>query len=195
MRPCRCQAPAVSRIDATEIKVRAERRCGELLTKVERAPGKRPDSTSSNHETRYQQVLNDNKLPRATADRYQQLAAMPDEHFETAVETAITPGARSCFARSGLWEIPLDEPVRVHAKANLRMGARPTIKVHPLKFGQAISAEPSPWRCGKLGELTPCLERIAVAAGHAADCISIETARRRRDAHACRALGPCDMPR
>jgi hypothetical protein len=73
---------------ATEIKVRAERKCGELLARTERAPGKRVDKTSSNDETRYQEALRENDIPRATADRYQQLAAMPDAHFETAVATA-----------------------------------------------------------------------------------------------------------
>ena len=67
--------------------MRAERKCGELLAKVERTDGGRPFKNSSNAGTSYQQVLNDNKLPRATAGRYQQLAAMPEEHFETAVAT------------------------------------------------------------------------------------------------------------
>jgi len=39
---------------ATEIKVRAERRCGELLRQVERSPGERTDATSSKRETKYQ---------------------------------------------------------------------------------------------------------------------------------------------
>lgn len=62
---------------ATEIKVRAERRCGELLATVDRSPGARTDSTSSKPETRYQETLRENDLHPATADRYQQLAAMP----------------------------------------------------------------------------------------------------------------------
>lgn len=73
---------------ATEIKVRAERRCGELLRTVERSGGGRPPDNSSKRETSYQQTLNENDIPRATADRYQQLAAMPADHFETAVATA-----------------------------------------------------------------------------------------------------------
>lgn len=73
---------------ATEIKVRAERRCGELLRVVERSDGGRPEKNSSKRETSYQQALSENDIPRATADRYQQLADMPDAHFETAVATA-----------------------------------------------------------------------------------------------------------
>lgn len=73
---------------ATEIKVRAERRCGELLARVERATPGRPAANTSKPETNYQQALRTNEIPHATADRYQQLAAMPAEHFETAVATA-----------------------------------------------------------------------------------------------------------
>ena len=71
---------------ATEIKVRAEKRCGEMLALVEREKGGRPNS--STHETSYQKVLRENDLDHNAAHRYQQLAAMPDEHFETAVATA-----------------------------------------------------------------------------------------------------------
>lgn len=73
---------------ATEIKVRAERKCGELLAKVERSDGGRPEKNSSKPETSYQATLRENDLHPAAADRYQQLAAMPEEHFETAVATA-----------------------------------------------------------------------------------------------------------
>ena len=71
---------------ATEIKVRAEKRCGEMLALVEREKGGRPNS--SVHETSYQKVLRENDLDHNAAYRYQQLAAMPDDHFETAVATA-----------------------------------------------------------------------------------------------------------
>lgn len=72
---------------ATEIKVRAERRCGELLASTERAPagrkGNRSDDTTDSPPT-----LADMGLTKDESSRYQQLAAMPAEHFETAVETA-----------------------------------------------------------------------------------------------------------
>lgn len=73
---------------ATEIKVRAERKCGELLSSIERAPGNRTDRTSYEPVTKYQQALDDNNLNHMAANRMQQLASMPEEHFETAVATA-----------------------------------------------------------------------------------------------------------
>lgn len=69
--------------------MRAERRCGELLATVDRSNGGRPEKNSSKPETSYQATLRENDLHPATADRYQQLAAMPDEHFETAVASAL----------------------------------------------------------------------------------------------------------
>lgn len=74
---------------ATEIKVRAERRCGELLRATERAPGAKGVGTSAveRHDTTHQ-TLAEMGLTRDESSRYQQLAAMPEEHFETAVATA-----------------------------------------------------------------------------------------------------------
>ena len=78
---------------ATEIKVRAERRCGELLTRTEKnmgatAPGTARGTTRSNDATASTPTLADMGLTKDESSRYQQLAAMPDEHFETAVATA-----------------------------------------------------------------------------------------------------------
>lgn len=79
---------------ATEIKVRAERRCGELL-RVTAERGERATqirgganiATASNDSTPLS-TLADMGLTRDESSRYQQLAAMPEEHFETAVATA-----------------------------------------------------------------------------------------------------------
>ncbi len=83
---------------ATEIKVRAERRCGELLrdtaARGERAAPGEPVSQMSKRATSAPPTLSDMGLTRDQSSRYQKLAAMPSEHFETAVETAkATAGA------------------------------------------------------------------------------------------------------
>lgn len=81
---------------ATEIKVRAERRCGELL-RVTAERGERATKNGnvnphtakvSNDATPCPPTLSDMGLTRDESSRYQQLAAMPAEHFETAVATA-----------------------------------------------------------------------------------------------------------
>jgi hypothetical protein len=73
---------------ATEIKVRAERRCGELLARTEKHEGGRPTANRSNDATGSVPTLAQMGLTKDESSRYQQLAAMPAEHFETAVETA-----------------------------------------------------------------------------------------------------------
>ncbi len=72
---------------ATEIKVRAERKAGEMLAVMEKAKGGDP--------TLYQDVRGDRPatlaelgLTQNQSSRYQSLASMTDEHFETAVATA-----------------------------------------------------------------------------------------------------------
>lgn len=74
---------------ATEIKVRAERRCGELLARTEKNTGARGIGTSAVERCdTTPPTLAEMGLTRDESSRYQQLAAMPAEHFETAVATA-----------------------------------------------------------------------------------------------------------
>lgn len=85
---------------ATEIKVRAERRAGEMLRQSaesgERAGqsegGKRAAAerwgSSSQASTSHAPTLDEIGITKDQSSRWQQLASMPDEHFETAVATA-----------------------------------------------------------------------------------------------------------
>ena len=74
---------------ATEIKVRAERRCGELLrTSAERGERQSVGNPQLSNASTIAPTLAVLGITRDQSSRYQQLAAMPDEHFETAVATA-----------------------------------------------------------------------------------------------------------
>lgn len=76
---------------ATEIKVRAERRCGELLAEMEKAKGtlkRGTDLPRSNAATTGTRTLDEMGITKDQSSRYQRLAAIPEEHFEAAVETA-----------------------------------------------------------------------------------------------------------
>jgi hypothetical protein len=78
---------------ATEIKVRAERRCGELLRASDKnrgiaAGGERNAAGHTMRPADTAPTLDDMGLTKSESSRYQQLAAMPAEHFETAVATA-----------------------------------------------------------------------------------------------------------
>lgn len=75
---------------ATEIKVRAERKAGEMLAKVEKNPGTR-GQLSGNRMVRPPAdapTLSDMGITRDQSSRWQQVASIPDEHFEAAVEMA-----------------------------------------------------------------------------------------------------------
>jgi len=78
---------------ATEIKVRAERKAGEMLRKAKDI-GQRADRGDTHQQERmsdastFAPTLAEIGITRDQSSRYQKLAAMPDEHFETAVETA-----------------------------------------------------------------------------------------------------------
>jgi hypothetical protein len=83
---------------ATEIKVRAERKAGEMLAEVERTPGKRKNGTSLHHGAKsLGEVISENDIPRITAHRWQKLAAIPEDNFERAnapIVAAPTPAHR-----------------------------------------------------------------------------------------------------
>lgn len=71
---------------ATEIKVRAERQAGAMLAQAAKngdRAGRGKPAADSNSVT-----LNDLGIAPHNATRWQQLAAMSDAHFETAVATA-----------------------------------------------------------------------------------------------------------
>lgn len=72
---------------ATEIKVRAERRAGEMLAQG-RANGERAKSGGDMKKESTPPTLSDIGITRDQSSRWQSLASMSDEHFETAVATA-----------------------------------------------------------------------------------------------------------
>jgi hypothetical protein len=76
---------------ATEIKVRAERRAGELTRAIEKRQGQR---TSSHDEKKSKaQVLKEIDVAPATANRWEKLATMQEEQFEAAI-AVIYPEAK-----------------------------------------------------------------------------------------------------
>lgn len=67
----------------TEIKVRAERKAGELLREVERSKGGGQRTSAI-----LAPVLATQQIPKTTAARWQKLAAVPESKFEQAVAAA-----------------------------------------------------------------------------------------------------------
>lgn len=78
---------------AAEVKVRAERKAGEMLAQLERSPLSKGGDVKSAFQvgtpiSEYREVLKDNDIPRTTAFRWQQLAEMPELEFEQHLEEA-----------------------------------------------------------------------------------------------------------
>lgn len=73
---------------AAEIKLRAERKAGELLLNLERKPGERTDQpdTSMVRGSEYREVLLTEEIPNTTAHRWQSLAKLPEQSFESYIE-------------------------------------------------------------------------------------------------------------
>ena len=74
---------------AAEVKLRAERKAGELLQQLERdKPGPRTELHSSlESNSQYRTVLTENDIAPTTAHRWQTVATVPDEIFEEHVVT------------------------------------------------------------------------------------------------------------
>ena len=75
--------------DAARARVRAERKCGELLAKLKKTPGVRNDLTSSGgveEVSEYAQARDRAGLNNDQAAAFQKLAAVPEEEFEQAVD-------------------------------------------------------------------------------------------------------------
>ena len=77
---------------ATEIKVRAERRAGEMLRDSAKSGARLSDDGKVNQHNRASHAdtptLTDIGITPMQSSRWQALAAMPEDHFETAVATA-----------------------------------------------------------------------------------------------------------
>lgn len=73
---------------ATEIKVRAERKAGEMLAVSEKQNGGHAMKARSDASTEIPPRLSDLGITKDQSSRWQSLASMSDTHFETAVATA-----------------------------------------------------------------------------------------------------------
>lgn len=82
---------------ACEIRLRAERRAGELGKQMERAQGRRSDlPTSSNDGTKsYEEKLAETGISKQQMHRWKQLADIPEADFEAALADPKKPSTSS----------------------------------------------------------------------------------------------------
>lgn len=96
---------------ACDVRLRAERRCGELLRELERASPVRNPAGSNQHVVRsasstqtqtkspYAQALDDTGMSRQRANRMEALAAVPAQEFEQALATPEKPSVSVILER------------------------------------------------------------------------------------------------
>jgi hypothetical protein len=103
--------------DAAAARVRAERRCGELLAQMEKAkpPGDnqyaKVDRSSNTTEAK---TLSEMGITKDQSSKWQKLAAVPEAEFEDAIsQVAAKPSATSILRKSN--PDPKPEPERMDA--------------------------------------------------------------------------------
>ena len=79
---------------AAEIAILARRKAGEFLAQLDRNQGTRTDLTSSNvgRSSDYSETLQDAAITRQDANRWQQVAAVPEETFKEFIERTKSEG-------------------------------------------------------------------------------------------------------
>lgn len=108
--------------EAANVRLRAERRAGELLRDLARAKvpnplgaggksGKIVGSNDATQQSAYAAALEDHGISRQTAHRYQALAAVPEKVFEDALSGPEKPTAVRVVARAKLREAADPVPV------------------------------------------------------------------------------------
>lgn len=86
---------------ACEIRLRAERKAGQLLAKLRRAQGKRTDRQTSGHDgpKSFTDQLNEHGVTGTQAKRWQALAGVPEEDFEAALAGDEQPTTNGIIAK------------------------------------------------------------------------------------------------
>jgi N6-adenosine-specific RNA methylase IME4 len=169
---------------ATEIRMRAERRAGELLTEMansrERDAGKGGDRKSRSRPATVK--LNDIGVSKSQSSRWQKLAALDRESFEQRVEHT-TKTAYDLVARRFIKEADLIRAQAEHGKViehGCTVDHLAALTACGKRFGVILADPPWPWETwaptGRTIErhystLTPAaIARLPVAALAADDC-------------------------
>lgn len=100
---------------ACEIRLRAERRAGELDAQLERAPGARSDLSTSSHAGSRSETLSDKRkrlgISDQQASRWRQLARVPEAQFEAALAAPAKPSTTGILAAAAPPKPPAVEPM------------------------------------------------------------------------------------
>ena len=88
---------------AAEIKLRAERKAGEMLAAMEKKPAGRPSGNRSHDATDSPPSLDELGIKKSQSSRWQQEACVPDEQFEQYLTSCVQRGSE--ITQAGLLKI------------------------------------------------------------------------------------------
>jgi N6-adenosine-specific RNA methylase IME4 len=78
--------------EAAEVKIRAERKAGEMLARMPKAQGKRTDLVTSCDEVDDEPTLSDLGIERMQSSRWQTIASLPEDVFEEYIQEVKAEG-------------------------------------------------------------------------------------------------------
>lgn len=137
-----------------EIKIRAERKAGEMLEVMDRQGPTRPKEKVSHDETLFTPKLSDFGISRSSSSRWQSVAAIPEEEFEQHI--ADTKAARKELTSKGVQTLAktLKKEKKLKMFAENNSSTQAVKKLQDLidsgqKF-KTIYADP-PWQYGNQG--------------------------------------------
>lgn len=129
---------------AAEIKLRAERKAGEMLADMEKNKGGRPSKKNQSHDVT---SLADIGVSRKQSSRWQQIAKVPEEKFEQHIERQRESGAE--LTSSGVRKLASKKPAAdASRKPESVRFERSVSKAHsmPLTFlrevGECVKGDP-----------------------------------------------------
>ena len=132
---------------AAEIKLRAERKAGEMLAGLERAtPQMARIMSNAGRDSEYATVLEETDTTRQAAARWQKIAALPDDQFEEYI--AETKAERAELTTTGI--LRFERELARAAVAQERQNAPPL----PSGKYRIFYADP-PWSYGNSGVIGP----------------------------------------
>jgi N6-adenosine-specific RNA methylase IME4 len=127
--------------DAAEIKLRAERRAGEMLAEMEKRHGARDGKTELQHVTPLS--LNDVGITKGESHRWQAIAAVPQAVFDEQIEIVKEAGER--LTTAGMVQLAKEKRRGENAIRISKLAARPTAPLENGKRYHVIYADP-PWQ-------------------------------------------------
>jgi N6-adenosine-specific RNA methylase IME4 len=143
-------------MQATEIRLRAERRAGELLTKM--AERKERETKGGDRRSKSQAAtliapkLSDLGINKTQSSRWQKLAALPEDRFEAKVEGA-SKRAYDRIAQRFVREVEIERAKQRHSKlieGGCAVGDLVALAESGRRFATILADPAWPWS-GKLG--------------------------------------------